>query len=580
MIKKINYLFDKKQKINLVILMIMILIGTAVECIGVTAIMPLASIVVDESLICSDKKYIILGNLLNISTQKQYIFALSILLIVIYLIKNVYLTIEYDCQYRFTYNNQAKLSERVFRTYINEDYLFHVNKNVAELQRNVVGDISRFYSVVLAFVQLTTEAAVCMALIIYLSICDWVVTFFIAGIISMFYLVFFSCTKNYSIKLGKKARDVSVLQNKCLIQSFEGIKDVKVTNTEGYFIKSFKDSSIMAAKLSRKTAMLAIIPRPIIESLCICGLLLIVAIRIYFGMDMSKMIPLLSMFAVSAFRMLPAFNRISGHVHSILVGKTAVDELYQDIVALEEISKKEKYVKEAGKLDINTGISVRNVSFKYPNSDVYVLDKISIEIPKNKSVAFIGTSGAGKTTLADIILAMLKPETGGVFVDDINVHKNEKSWHNIIGYIPQTIYLVDDTVRNNVAFGIESNIIDDEKVWKALEQAQLADFVRMLPDGLDTEVGERGVRLSGGQRQRIGIARALYKEPKVLILDEATSALDNDTEEAVMAAIDSFNGNRTMIIIAHRLTTIKNCDIVYEISNGKAIVKQNVNSKR
>lgn len=575
MIKKISYLFNKRQKINLLILMIMILVGTVVECIGVTAIMPLVSVVVDENLIRSDEKYIFLGKLLNINTQEQFVFSLSVLLIVVYLVKNIYLILEYDCQYRFIYNNQARMSERVFRTYINEEYLFHVNKNIAELQRNTVSDIVRFYSVVLAFVQLATEAAVCMALIIYLSICDWTVTLLIAGIIMLFYLGFFIGTKNYSIKLGKMEREVSVLQNKCLLQSFGGIKDVKVTNTEEYFIKNFKNNAIRSAILTRKSSMLAIIPRPIIESLCICGLLMIVAIRVLFGMDMSKMIPLLSMFAVAAFRMLPAFNRISGYVHTILVGKSAVDDLYKDIVDVDNISERLKENNEIIELDINSGISVRNVSFKYPNSESYVLENISFDLPSKKSVAFIGTSGAGKTTLADIILGVLKPESGGVFVDNVNVYENEKSWHNIIGYIPQTIYLVDDSVRSNVAFGIEREDIDDNRVWKALEQAQLADFVRTLPNGLNTEVGDRGVRLSGGQRQRIGIARALYNEPKLLILDEATSALDNATEEAVMSAIDYFHGNITMIIIAHRLTTIKNCDIVFEISDGKAIERKN-----
>ena len=575
MIKKISYLFNKRQKLNLLILMIMILVGTVVECIGVTAIMPLVSIVVDGNLIRSDDKYIFLGKLLNINTQEQFIFSLSVLLIFVYLVKNIYLILEYDCQYRFIYNNQARMSERVFRTYINEEYLFHVNKNIAELQRNTVSDIARFYSVVLAFVQLATEAAVCMALIIYLSICDWIVTLLIAGIIMLFYLGFFIGTKNYSIKLGKMEREVSVLQNKCLLQSFGGIKDVKVTNTEEYFIKNFKNNAIRSAILTRKSSMLAIIPRPIIESLCICGLLMMVAIRVLFGMDMSKMIPLLSMFAVAAFRMLPAFNRISGYVHTILVGKSAVDDLYKDIVDVDNISERLKENNEIIELDINSGISVRNVSFKYPNSESYVLENISFDLPSKKSVAFIGTSGAGKTTLADIILGVLKPESGGVFVDNVNVYENEKSWHNIIGYIPQTIYLVDDSVRSNVAFGIEREDIDDNRVWKALEQAQLADFVRTLPNGLNTEVGDRGVRLSGGQRQRIGIARALYNEPKLLILDEATSALDNATEEAVMSAIDHFHGNITMIIIAHRLTTIKNCDIVFEISDGKAIERKN-----
>lgn len=575
MIKKLFFLFDKRQKINLVILAIMILIGTAVECIGVTAIMPLVSIVTNPSVISTDKKFIILGEIFNISTEEQYIFAMSILLIIIYLVKNIYLIVEYDFQYRFVYNNQARLSARVFKAYINEDYLFHVNKNVAELQRNTVSDIARYYYVVLSFVQLITESTVCVALIIYLSVCDWTVTIIMAGIIIFFYFGFIAFTKNYSIKLGQTDRKESMLQSKCLLQSFGGIKDVKVTNTEDYFVNSFRATSERLASLARKSAMLAIIPRPIMEALCICGLLLVIAIRVFLGMDISNMIPVLSVFAVAAFRMLPAFNRISGYIHTILTGKSAVDDLYRDVLEVESLKgkKEDDSIRE---LDIKQCITIRDVSFKYPNSEHYVLDSISLEIPRNASVALIGTSGAGKTTLADVILGVLKPEAGEVLVDGINVYDYEESWHNIIGYIPQTIYLVDDTIRNNVAFGMDINDIDDNQVWDALEQAQLADFIRSLPKGLDTEVGDRGVRLSGGQRQRVGIARALYHDPKLLILDEATSALDNETEEAVMSAIDCFHGNRTMIIIAHRLTTIKNCDIVFEIANGKAIEKRRI----
>lgn len=569
MIKKIGFLFDTKQKTKLVILAILILIGTVVECVGVTAIMPLISVITDESVIRTDYKYILLGRLFNINSQKQYVFALSILLIIVYLLKNVYLIIEYYAQYKFIYNNQSRLSEKVFRSYVNEDYIFYIEKNVAELQRNTINDIEQFYMVVLAFIQFITESAVCMALIMYLAMCDWMVTLIIAGIITVFYLGFVLFTKSYSIKLGSMKREELFLQYKCLLQSFGGIKDVKVTGTENYFINQFKKTSINIARLKRKTSMLTIVPRPIMESLCICGLLLVVAFRVLFGMDMSKMVPVLSVFAVAAFRMLPAFNRISGYVQTMLLGKSAVDNLYQDIVDIE----KTHHVSDNDilrKISINNSISVRNVSFRYPNSDCYVLDNISLEIPKNKAVAFIGTSGAGKTTLADVILGILKPEKGSVFVDNIDVFENNKSWHSIIGYIPQTIFLVDDSIRRNVAFGVQNNEIDDEQVWNVLEQAQIADYVRTLPNGINTEVGERGVKLSGGQRQRIGIARALYNNPEMLILDEATSALDSETEEAVMSAIDKFHGSRTMIIIAHRLTTIKNCDIIYEISDGKA----------
>ena len=303
---------------------------------------------------------------------------------------------------------------------------------------------------------------------------------------------------------------------------------------------------------------------------CVTGLLIVVVIRLLCGVELDNFIPTLSVFAIAAFRMLPSFNRITNNMNTVMFNRTAVDRIYSDLKQSEQYLG-EKCLKTTAEVDFQKEISVEGLVFTYPKADKPVLNKVSLKIPKNTSVAFIGPSGAGKTTLADLVLGVLEPQCGKILVDGKNIQSGMDSWHKKLGYIPQSIYIMDDTLRNNVAFGVLEEDIDDVKVWKALEEAQLKDFVGTLEDGLDTNIGEGGMRLSGGQRQRIGIARVLYNDPQVLVLDEATSALDTETESAVMEAIENFNGKKTMIIIAHRLSTVKNCNIVYKVDDHNVV---------
>ena len=287
-------------------------------------------------------------------------------------------------------------------------------------------------------------------------------------------------------------------------------------------------------------------------------------------MNISGFVSLLAVFAVAAFRMLPCFNSISAYMATMMFEKDSVEAVYNDIKEMENFDKVRKQSRNLKEnLNFKTRINIEHVTYKYPHTEREILKDVNLIINKNQSVGFIGTSGAGKSTLIDIILGVLPVEKGNIEVDGFNICENMRTWHKMIGYIPQSIYLMDDTIRNNVAFGIDENDILDSQIWKALEEAQIAQFIRELPGGLDAEIGDRGVRISGGQRQRIGIARALYHNPEVLVFDEATSALDNETEAALMEAIEGLKGKRTMLIIAHRLQTIQNCDVVYEVKDGR-----------
>lgn len=302
-------------------------------------------------------------------------------------------------------------------------------------------------------------------------------------------------------------------------------------------------------------------------------MLSLIAIEILMGREIETLVPTLGAFAMAAVKLMPSANRIVGAISSISYSMPAVDKLIEHLDALAEFEKNGITYDSAKKADvdlvIDERVELRNITYHYPNTEKNVLEDASMVIPVGKSVGIVGTSGAGKTTAVDIMLGLLRPQVGNVLVDDVDVMNDYQGWMSHIGYIPQMIFMLDSSIRANVAFGVKPEEIDDEQVWHCLEEAQLAEFVRGLPEGLDTMIGERGVRISGGQRQRVGIARALYENPDLLLFDEATSALDNETEAAIMESINSLHGKKTMVIIAHRLQTIEGCDIVYRVKDGK-----------
>lgn len=477
----------------------------------------------------------------------------------------------YYFQFGFTYNYQRTLAVRLTNCYMKQPYVFHLSKNVAELQRNVIDDVTMFFQAVLGIIQFITEILVSLLLVAYLLYIDKSITLAIMIFLLFFAIAYLKLFKNKSVKWGEENRYTNVIRNKWIRQSFEGIKEIKIVNREQFFIDKVDKYYKAFANATKKQQLISNIPRPLFEAACVTAFLSAITIKIAKGVNLNYFLPVISAFAIAAFRLLPSFGRLTTAVNTIAFNYPAVNALYNDLYEADKFNYKDEHIESDVELSFNHEISVNNLTFKYPSSEKTILDNVSLCIPKNKSVAIIGASGSGKTTLVDVILGILQPISGSVMTDGIDIYSNINKWHEYIGYIPQMIYLMDDTIRNNVLFGFTDDIDNEEKVWKALEEAQLKSFVEELEDGLNTVIGERGVRLSGGQRQRIGIARALYNDPKILVLDEATSALDNETENAVMEAIDGLHGRKTMIVIAHRLSTIKNCDIVYRVEDGKVI---------
>lgn len=575
-IRQLNYIFSRSQKIKMIILAFAILIGACIEVVGVAAIMPLVGIVTTPSLIHDNRFYNKLYVTFGFSSDRQFILFFIGVLIAIYILKNTYLILLSDLQNKFSLNNQRNIALKLMDCYMHQTYLFHLSKNVSELQRNVQGDVVMLFGAVLSSAQLFSELMTCLFIGVYLVILDKSISFGVIIILAIFATVFLKVTKERSLEYGNLVRGYNGDLGKWVRQSFEGIKDIKVANREDLYVehvdKIYEDQAIVG----RKKNIIAAMPRPLFEAVCICTLLVVVGIKIFKGVEFQYFIPVLSAFAIAAFRLLPSFGRLTAFINDIIYYSPAVENVYNDIREVEELQKEHvnRFI-DKSEISLEKYILVDNISFSYPTENKPILKNASVRIDKNKSVAFIGPSGSGKTTLADIILGLLEPQEGHVYADNIDINDKPYGWHKLLGYIPQTIYLTDDTIRENVLFGMPADEKSDEGVWRALEYAQLAEFVRGLEKGIDTVIGERGVRLSGGQRQRIGIARALYSEPEVLVLDEATSALDTGTETAVMEAIDGLRGSRTMIIIAHRLTTIRNCDEVYEIKNGN-ITKRNI----
>jgi len=573
LIKKLNYIFNKQQKLKFVFLFIIMFIGSLFELMGVSLILPFVQIVMEPNTIEQNEIMKAVYEYFNIQSPNRFLLLIAIALIIVYIFKNLYLLCMYYIQYTFVFNNQMRMSTRLMNCYLKKPYTFHLQKNTAEIVRSITVDVNQLFVLVLNFLLMLSEFLVSLMIGIFLFIMDTFITVFVIGFLglsmSLFIITFRKKLKIYGVNNQKYNGQMIKWVN----QSIGGIKEIKIMHREKFFIDSFNYNGNEYIKNRKKFEFLSQVPKLMIETMCIVGMLILVAIMLSIDKNMTVLVPKLAVFAMAAFRLLPSINRINIYLNSILFYKPSIDLIYKDLKETDDLENKETNdLEEAFELNLNEKIKISNISFKYPNTNEYVLKDIDFDIPIGKSTAFIGPSGAGKTTMADIILGILKPESGKILINNKNIYDNSLQWSKKLGYIPQTIYLSDDSIRNNVAFGIERNKIDDNAVWNALEQAQLKEFVEKQKNKLDTLIGERGVRLSGGQRQRIGIARALYSNPEILVLDEATSSLDTETEQAVMEAIDRLHGKKTLIIIAHRLSTIENCDLVYKIENKKAIL--------
>ena len=562
--EKLNFIFDRQEKVKLVLLLFGILLTTVLELMGVVAIMPFVNVVMDPTVI-ERKAYLKwLYDFLHLSSTNGFIAALGVILIIVYIVKNLALILLYYVQYAFTFHSQKKLSARMLRCYMDQSYTFHLQNNSADLMRNIEWDVSMMFQAIISMLGLLAEVCVCVVLGGYLLIQDKSIAIGMVAILGLFVLLFAKPYKRYLKTIGDEDRKYRAGITRWMQQSLGGIKETKILGREKYFCDQFDDCYGNWSDREKMYRLLQAAPKPVLEALCVTALLAVIIVKLLHGTSSAYFITAVSVFAVAAIRLLPSINRITSSYGSIVFNMPAFDAVYHDLKEIEELTK-EKDAEEADDviLPYHKQIEVKNLTFSYQGKEEHVLENVNIHIDKNQSVAFIGPSGAGKTTLVDIILGILPPTEGQVLVDGVDIARHQGQWRRNLGYIPQSIYLLDDTIRNNILFGQKCE--DEEQLWKAVEEAQLKEFILTLENGIDTVIGENGICLSGGQRQRIGIARALYTNPEVLVLDEATSALDNETEAAVMDAINHLTGNKTLIIIAHRLSTTRQCDVIYEV---------------
>lgn len=571
-----NLLLDRKQKRSMVWIVLMMLVGGVLESLGVTMLVPIITVVIDPVQVERNKYLSAIYDALGLENTTQFAVVMLVAFVGIIVLKNVYLFFQQKVQLRFVYTNQFATSRRMMINFMQRPYEYYLNADTSVIQRNITSDVNNMYGLILSCLQLCSECIVFACLVGVLLAIDAQMIIMVAVLMVALLFLIKKVLKPIMVRAGQDNQDYYSGLYKWIEQSVMGIKEIKIANKENYFINEYAKCGAGYVNSVQKYNIYNATPRLLIETVCIAGMISYFIVIILRGAQVTELLPQLSALAMAAMRLLPSVNRINNYQTSISYFEPffmgVSDNLQEEIHDKKVSYAAEDYLqkKEVEKLEIKKEISLQDITYKYPNTDVLIFDHADMVIPVGNSVGIVGTSGAGKTTIVDILLGLLQIESGRILADGVEVREHYESWLKNIGYIPQTIFMIDSTIRKNVAFGYAEDEIDDEKVWRALKEAQLDEFVRGLPEGLDTSIGERGIRISGGQRQRIGIARALFEDPEVLVLDEATSALDNETEAAIMDSINRLHGRKTLIIIAHRLQTIEKCDMVYRVENGKA----------
>ena len=572
-VKEVWDVLNKRQRKQCILVFVLILVSSAFELLGVSSIIPFVSVLLDIESFTNNQIVHNILVFLNINSSYQVILLVSGVLICIYVLKNAMLLFSSYIQISFRCKLQKDLSVEMLKAYMKRPYTFFINVNSAEILRGIGADISSIFFVLDDIFNLLAQMLTFAFIGVFLLFTDTVMAVGLIGIAMVSVILIVVVMKGKMRQAGEEFRKEDIKKTKIAYEAINGIKEIMVLRKKNFFIKKYDESYTRLQKCDRTKCFLSKVPERLIETFFICGIIMIVGIRARDISQISTLITTLSAFAMAAIRLLPSISSISNSFNNLSYYKVSLDSAYNNITNARSmgIENQDNLMEE--KHSFEQKVSVEKVDWEYENSGSKVLDGLNIEICKGEAVAFIGESGAGKTTLADVILGLLRPQKGKILIDGIDIFDIPQNWARTVGYVPQNVYLTDDSIRANIAFGEEVSEIDDNRIWKVLEQAQLKSFVESLPKGLNTIVGEHGVKFSGGQRQRIAIARALYHNPDILILDEATSALDNTTENAVMEAIDALQGEKTLIIVAHRLSTIKNCDKIYEIKDGKAILR-------
>jgi len=577
--KKLLFLLSPSERKRASLLLIMIFIMALLDMIGVASILPFMSVLTNPSLIETN---LILNfmfkasSIFKIENHQQFIFALGVAVFILLIISLTFKALTTYVQVNFVLMREHSIAKRLVEGYLKQPYGWFLNRNSTDLGKNILSEVSTIINSGLnPIIELISKSMVTITLVILLIIVDTKLALMVGLSLAVVYGAIFYFIKNILNRIGKKRLMNNQLRFSAVIEAFGAVKVVKVGGLEQAYIKLFSNSAKIFAQTQATAKVIAQLPRFILEAIAFGGVLLMILYIISQTGSFNSALPILSLYVFAGYRLMPALQSIYNSFASLTFVSPSLDKLYDDLKNLKSFNENQNQ----GILSLSKTINLKNIYYNYPDASGYVFKEVNISVPAKSSVGFIGATGSGKTTMVDIILGLLEPQKGTLEIDgEVITKQNVRSWQRSIGYVPQHIYLSDDTVAANIAFGVESEDINQNLVERASKIANLHEFViDELPRQYQTTVGERGVRLSGGQRQRIGIARALYHNPQVLILDEATSALDNDTEKVVMEAVNNLGKDITIILIAHRLNTVKNCDIIFKFEKGKIINQGKLN---
>ena len=571
---KIFSIFTPKELRYCAFLVAVMMVGAVLEAVGIGAILPLISLMGQPDFLAQHAEIADYAAKVGITTHTKLIIGLSLFLILLYILKNLYLVWQLHLQINFAVLNQIQFSKEIMASYLAKPYLFHLNHNTAVLLRNVnSGGVIIFSNILVPVFQLLTEIITALTIWGMLVLADPFTAIVVAGVMGG---LIYSLLRSFRRRIGETGQIQNVYAAayvQAVNQGLGAVKETKVMRKEQFFLQEFIQNYEKYGLANGQFMFLNQLPRIIIETLIVCALLFLIIEKMTMGYTPMEIVPLLGVLALAAFRLMPSANRIVTLSNGIKFQLPLFEELYRELIAIKSRKYHQRKLKMADlppSLPFANVIRVEHLGFYYPGTSEDVLTDVSFSIPKGSFVGIVGPSGAGKTTFVDILLGLFVPTRGRITVDGVDIRHELRAWQANIAYVPQSIYLIDATIRENVALGESTDEIDDVRVYKALTMAELDLFVNTQTKGIETMVGERGVKLSGGQRQRIGIARALYQQPEVLILDEATSALDNETEKSITDTILKFKGQITIIAIAHRVSTLAECDFKLRFENGKA----------
>lgn len=571
-ILRIYRLLPDGDLFKLASLFAMMIVASFLALVGVGTVPVFVAAVIDAERVLN---YPVLGDFLKmIHVTTPYRLALfgSLVLFSIYLSKNLFMLFYNYYSSKYMMNRVLHLQNRIFKAYMSSPYTFFISRNSSELLRNINSEVSKIIDGTLKpALTISLNSIMAIVIIAGLIAVEPLITGFGILLFGGFSYLFLRLTKKIISFYGRESLGHRRSMTKAILEGLQGFKDAKVLKRESFFLKEYDRNAKKHRSYDLKRSVLNSLPRQIIEMISLSGILFIAVMLVLQGRNVTTIVPMIALFGAAVMKIKPCIYAIIDDINKLRYNIYSVNAVYDDLVFLESRKYQLSELSEDKKLILQREIRIQNLEFSYPNENKPAIRNINLVIPKNSAVAFVGPSGVGKTTLVDVILGLLEPQKGSITVDGKDIFENLDAWQKNIGYIPQFIYLLDDTIRRNICFGIPDNEVKEERLKTAIETAQLSEFVETLRDGLDTVVGERGIRLSGGQRQRIGIARALYNNPQVLVMDEATSALDNITEKVLIRAIERLRGDKTIIMIAHRLTTVQNCDTIYMMKEGEVI---------